>query len=389
MQFSFGLCSVPFRSRLGPKSGSSRFSQAIAARPDIGHRPTAVEIADMAYMGGKPSWIKVNGIIFEKYRYSVVEPAEDLPARSSEWHEEPGTGAYGSWVTLPGDSSNMNEPQPRGARAPHCPAWQEKDRTWIPQHTMVTVRDTQRRYRDAGGRGYRTLSFHCWLCAAIVEGDSWHCPAHQVDICQKCQGPFGRRHVPTLFYEERYIHERAEFRNLTLDVDWRTGIHLLQNIPRTCLGKPEEVSLHVRDRAIEIQIEDCRRRAAEDAAKKEKAWTKTSEEEHDTMARIEGAYRPSDRTEDWNLPYYLRGLRPQNPKIPLWGWFDQMPASYRSELGRLFHYNRTDEQDFTREDWFTALGYAVNQLLRWGKRGGFDHKPTDWVEWGHRAQVLW
>ena len=57
-----------------------------------------------------------------------------------------------------------------------------------------------------------------------------------------------------------------------------------------------------------------------------------------------------------------------------------MPSSYRSELGRLFHYNHPTKQDFTKEDWFTALGYAIGQLLRWGKRGGYDHRPTDWVE---------
>ena len=203
MQFSFGLCSVPFRSRLGSKSGSSRFSQAIAAQPDICHRPTAVELARMAHLGGKPCWIRKNGSLYELYHYRVVEPARDLPVRSSVYYEAPRTGAHGSWVTLPGDNANMNEPQPRGARAPVCPAWQEKDGTWIPQHSMVTVRDTQRRYREAGGRGYRTLSFHCWNCATLVAGDSWHCPAHQVDICQRYQGWFGRSHIPALFLMRR------------------------------------------------------------------------------------------------------------------------------------------------------------------------------------------
>ena len=72
---------------------------------------------------------------------------------------------------------------------------------------MVTVRDTQRRYREEAGKGYLTRSFHCWDCATMCEGDSWHCPLHQVDFCVNCRGHFGRAYAPYFFYEHAYIYE--------------------------------------------------------------------------------------------------------------------------------------------------------------------------------------
>ena len=65
-------------------------------------------------------------------------------------HEEPGLGAGGSWVTLDGDRANMNQPQPPGAGPPRCPASVDTNGYSISEHSMVTVRDTQRRYREDG-----------------------------------------------------------------------------------------------------------------------------------------------------------------------------------------------------------------------------------------------
>ena len=203
-----------------------------------------------------------------------------------------------------------------------CPAWQDSNGYWIDEHLMVTARDTQRRYRDNGGEGYRTLSFSCWDCAEIHEGDSWHCPVHQIDFCCKCRGGFGRRYTPALFYDERYLYERAEFANLALDRDVGTGIHLLKDVPMTCLGIPETVTLQQRNQVINAQIEDCRRRAEADGSGYA-GLVDSSEERGADWLNIsrqrpgEGAYRPSVQDEDWNLKPHLRGLRPANPGIRL------------------------------------------------------------------------
>ena len=172
----------------------------------------------------------------------------------------PGLG--GSWVTE-GDLSNLNEPMERGTRAAWCPALVNLKRYPVPEHTMHTVRGTQRRYRENGGNGYRTTLFFCWNCAVLVDGDSWHCPIHGIDYCMECKGSFGRDQIPSLFFDYQYINERAEYEGLTPeDHDFHTGLYLLEDVPRTCFGNPKHVSFQERDNKIDEQMEKCRKLAA-------------------------------------------------------------------------------------------------------------------------------
>ena len=78
----------------------------------------------------------------------------------------------------------------------------------------------------------------------------------------------------------------------------------------------------------------------------------------------------------------LDGLVPINREIRLWGWFQDLPVEYRRPLGHILHYgfDRDRGKDWTKENWFTAVGYLVTQLLRHGKRGGCDKDPTEYVE---------
>ena len=74
----------------------------------------------------------------------------------------------------------------------------------------------------------------------------------------------------------------------------------------------------------------------------------------------------------------MKGLQPVNRGIRLWGWFYQLPSESQRQLGNILHLRKSHGfTDFTRADWFTAMGYVVSQLLRHGKRGGFDRGPHE------------
>ena len=47
-------------------------------------------------------------------------------------------------------------------------------------------------------------------------------------------------------------------------------------------------------------------------------------------------------------------------------------------LRYILHYG-SDKTDWTRKNWFVAVGYLVTQLLRHGKRGAYDQDPNLWV----------
>ena len=51
------------------------------------------------------------------------------------------------------------------------------------------------------------------------------------------------------------MFERAEYRNLDLDLDVSFGYHKLKNIPRTCFGTPDFTTEQERDRVIKEQLE--------------------------------------------------------------------------------------------------------------------------------------
>ena len=211
-------------------------------------------------MGGRPARIRQNGNRFFEYRARIVEPARHYPRRGPGCYEERAYGLGGSWVSE-GDPANLNEPIRRGIRAPMCPALVDLHQYEINEHRMLTVRGTQRRYRENGGNGYRTTLFFCWQCANIVDGDSWHCPFHGIDYCKDCMGELGRNYVPYLFFEELYVRERSEYDNLEEDRDFETGLYFLEKIPRTCFGSPKHVSFRERDAIFAEQIVGCRQRA--------------------------------------------------------------------------------------------------------------------------------
>ena len=162
---SFMPRSDQFRSRLGSNFGSKRLLQTVHTQLSSRSRPKAADLADMdgLPMGGKPSRICGNGISFSEYSVRIAEPASHFPKRGPGSQEERAYGLAGSWVSE-GDLANLNEPVRPGIRVPWCPAQVDLHDQEISDHRMLTVRGTQRRYRENGGRGYRTIQFFCWQC---------------------------------------------------------------------------------------------------------------------------------------------------------------------------------------------------------------------------------
>ena len=55
----------------------------------------------------------------------------------------------------------------------------------------------------------------------------------------------------------------------------------------------------------------------------------------------------------------MNGLQPEDRQVRLWGWFKQLPVDSQLQLGRFFRRGRDDKTDFTKADWFTAMGFVV------------------------------
>ena len=79
------------------------------------------------------------------------------------------------------------------------------------RHAMYTARECSRRYFSDGGIRVQTTSYHCWRCGHMKIGDSWHCPVHQTDFCQRCEGPINRMALPKTWLDEVYVKERKTF----------------------------------------------------------------------------------------------------------------------------------------------------------------------------------
>ena len=92
------------------------------------------------------------------------------------------------------DPANDNLPRIRNKGDPVLCPCKGEGQGCDPSGTHVThsVRECQRRYRDQGRTGDLTTSFYCRGRGEMKRGGRWHCPAHQADFCQTCEGPIGR-----------------------------------------------------------------------------------------------------------------------------------------------------------------------------------------------------
>ena len=163
---------------------------------------------------------------------------------------------------------------------------------------------------------------------------------HGIDYCKECKGEFGRNFAPSLFFEELYIRERAEYDRLEEDLDFGTGLYYLEEIPRTCFGSPVHVSFGERDAAFARQIEGCRDRALVELKRRKDEGGHTPLDRHGQPHQIEGGQTPLEletggRYSERNL---LDGLRPVDRDIRLRGWFDDLPSEYRQLLGHVLHH---------------------------------------------------
>ena len=79
------------------------------------------------------------------------------------------------------------------------------------KHAMYAVRECSRRYHSDDGTGPLTIAFHCWWCGELHTGDSWHCPDHQTDVCQRCGGSIYRNWLPRTWDVKEYVEERKQY----------------------------------------------------------------------------------------------------------------------------------------------------------------------------------
>ena len=218
---------------------------------------------------------------------------------------------------------------------------------------MYAVRECSRRYHSEDGTGALTTAFHCWWCGELHAGDSWHCPDHQTDVCQRCGGSIYRNWLPRTWDVKEYVEERKQYvpaLTITPDDD--------EFDPESAKGKRE------RGRPAPERMARGARHGREDAGEPR------------------GPARRRSRSPDRRFGRQPRGcwsdcLVPITPENRHRDWFARKSRGVQRDLIYLLGPKSTRSQDYTAGSWMEALGFALTLLLRHGDRGPYHrgHAP--------------